>query len=60
VVKLFLSQFKSFLIIILMVAALVSAFLGELVDAFVIMFTVFLAGVTGMDWMPWEIKNSKT
>jgi len=29
-VKLFLSQFKSFLIIILMVAALVSAFLGEL------------------------------
>jgi len=47
VVKLFLSQFKSFLIIILMVAALVSAFLGELVDAFVILFTVFLAGVLG-------------
>jgi len=46
-VKLFLSQFKSFLIIILMVAALVSAFLGELVDAFVILFTVFLAGVLG-------------
>jgi Ca2+-transporting ATPase len=47
VLKLFLSQFKSFLIIILMVAALVSAFLGELVDAFVILFTVFLAGVLG-------------
>ncbi|MDQ1276215.1 MAG: P-type Ca2+ transporter type, partial [Euryarchaeota archaeon] len=46
-VKLFLSQFKSFLIIILMVAALVSALLGELVDAFVILFTVFLAGVLG-------------
>ncbi len=46
-VKLFLSQFKSFLILILMVAALVSAFLGELVDAFVILFTVFLAGVLG-------------
>jgi len=47
VVKLFLSQFKSFLIIILMAAALVSAFLGELIDAFVILFTVFLAGVLG-------------
>lgn len=46
-VKLFLSQFKSFLIIILMVAAVVSAFLGELVDAFVILFTVILAGVLG-------------
>ncbi len=47
VVKLFLSQFKSFLILILVVAALVSAFLGETVDALVIMFTVFLAGVLG-------------
>ncbi|HII81259.1 MAG TPA: calcium-transporting P-type ATPase, PMR1-type [Methanosarcina sp.] len=47
VVKLFLSQFKSFLILILIAAALVSAFLGELVDAFVILFTVFLAGVLG-------------
>ena len=47
VIKLFLSQFKSFLIIILIAAALVSAFLGELVDAFVIMFTVILAGVLG-------------
>jgi P-type Ca2+ transporter type 2C len=47
VVKLFFSQFKSFLIIILMAAALVSAFLGELIDAFVILFTVFLAGVLG-------------
>ena len=47
VVKLFLSQFKSFLIVILMVAALISASLGELIDAFVIMFTVFLAGVLG-------------
>lgn len=46
-VKLFLSQFKSFLILILIAAALVSAFLGELIDAFVILFTVFLAGVLG-------------
>jgi len=47
VVKLFLSQFKSFLIIILLAAALVSAFLGELIDASVILFTVILAGVLG-------------
>ncbi len=47
VVKLFLAQFKSFLILILMAAALVSALLGELVDAFVILFTVILAGVLG-------------
>lgn len=47
VVKLFLSQFKSFLILILIVAAIVSAFLGEVVDALVILFTVILAGVLG-------------
>jgi len=47
VVKLFLSQFKSFLILILMAAALISAFLGELIDASVILFTVILAGVLG-------------
>ena len=47
VVKLFLSQFKSFLIIILLAAALVSAFLGEFIDASVILFTVILAGVLG-------------
>jgi P-type Ca2+ transporter type 2C len=47
VVELFLTQFKSFLILILMVAAIVSAFLGELIDAFVILFTVFLAGLLG-------------
>lgn len=47
VVKLFLSQFKSFLIIILLAAALVSALLGEFIDASVILFTVILAGVLG-------------
>lgn len=47
VFKLLFSQFKSFLILILIVAALVSAFLGEIVDALVILFTVFLAGVLG-------------
>ncbi|MDD4498358.1 MAG: HAD-IC family P-type ATPase, partial [Methanosarcinaceae archaeon] len=45
--KLFLSQFKSLLILILIAAALVSAGLGEIVDAVVIMFTVFLAGMLG-------------
>ncbi|MDD2440162.1 MAG: cation-translocating P-type ATPase [Methanosarcinaceae archaeon] len=45
--KLFLSQFKSLLILILIAAALVSAGLGELVDSIVIMFTVFLAGILG-------------
>jgi len=47
VLKLFFVQFKSILILILIAAALVSAVLGELVDAVVIMFTVFLAGVLG-------------
>jgi Ca2+-transporting ATPase len=47
VLKLFFSQFKSFLILILMAAALVSAFLGEFIDASVILFTVFVAGVLG-------------
>jgi Ca2+-transporting ATPase len=43
--QLFLSQFKSILIIILITASIVSALLGELIDAIVIIFTVFLAGV---------------
>ena len=47
VLKLFLSQFKSFLILILMAAALVSVFLREFIDASVILFTVFVAGVLG-------------
>ncbi len=45
VLRLFLSQFKSMLIIILIVASIISALLGELIDAVVIIFTVFLAGV---------------
>ena len=47
VLKLFLSQFKSILIVILIAAALVSALFGELIDAMVILFTVFVAGVLG-------------
>ncbi|MCK5660708.1 MAG: HAD-IC family P-type ATPase, partial [Methanosarcinales archaeon] len=46
-VKLFLSQFKSFLIIILIAASIVSAALGEIADATVIMIIVILSGVLG-------------
>ena len=45
VLKLFLSQFKSILIIILITASIVSALLGELTDAIIIIFTVFLASI---------------
>ncbi len=47
VFKLFLSQFKSILILILIIASIVSALLGETIDAIVILFTVFLAGILG-------------
>ncbi|MGB9941153.1 calcium-translocating P-type ATPase, SERCA-type [Methanosarcina sp.] len=45
VLRLFISQFKSVLIIILITASIISALLGELIDAIVIIFTVFLAGI---------------
>ena len=44
VLRLFISQFKSVLIIILITASIISALLGELIDAIVIIFAVFLAG----------------
>ena len=44
---LFISQFKSILILILIIASVVSALLGEAIDAVVILFTVFLAGILG-------------
>ena len=47
VLRLFLSQFKSILIFILIVASIVSALLGELIDTAVIIFTVVLAGILG-------------
>lgn len=46
-IKLFLAQFKSFLIIILIAASIVSAALGEIADATVIMIIVILSGVLG-------------
>ncbi len=45
VLRLFLSQFKSILIFILIIASIISALLGETIDAAVIIFTVFLAGI---------------
>jgi len=47
VFRLFLSQFKSILIFILIIASIISALLGEAIDSVVILFTVFLAGVLG-------------
>ncbi|NLA82248.1 MAG: cation-translocating P-type ATPase [Clostridiaceae bacterium] len=46
IVKL-LNQFKDFLIIVLLVAALVSAFLGERIDAIIIMAVVIINAVLG-------------
>jgi Ca2+-transporting ATPase len=43
----FLSQFKDFLIILLLVAAVLSAILGEVIDAAVIMVIVVFASVLG-------------
>lgn len=42
-----LSQFKSFLIIILLAAAIVSALLGELADSIIILLIVILSGILG-------------
>ncbi|MDD4521414.1 MAG: cation-translocating P-type ATPase [Methanosarcina sp.] len=47
VLRLFLSQFKSILIIVLITASIISALLRELIDAIVIIFTVILAGTLG-------------
>lgn len=47
VFRLFISQFKSILIFILIIASIVSALLGEAIDSIVILFTVFLAGALG-------------
>jgi len=44
---LFLEQFKSFLIIILLIAVVLSAFLGEVADAIIIAVIVFFAGGLG-------------
>src|SRR5659263_293319 len=45
--EMLLSQFMSFLIIILLAAAAVSALLGEIADSIIILFIVILSGVLG-------------
>ncbi len=45
ILRLFISQFTSILIVILIIASIISVLLGELIDAAVILFTVFLAGI---------------
>ncbi len=47
VVKLFLEQFKSLLILILIVAAIVSALIGQPIEALAIIIIVILAGILG-------------
>jgi Ca2+-transporting ATPase len=47
VLTLFIEQFKSFLIIILLAAVIISAFLGELIDAIVIFAIVIAVAVLG-------------
>ena len=46
-VQVFFEQFKDFLVIILIVAALISAFLGEIESTFVIMVVVILNAILG-------------
>ncbi len=45
--EMLLSQFKSFLIIILLAAAFVSAMLGEIADSIIILLIVLLSGILG-------------
>ena len=52
-VKLLLRQFSSPFIILLAVAAILSAALGEASDAFIILFILFLTGLMGF-WQEWN------
>lgn len=45
--KLFLKQFTNLLILVLLVATLISGFLGELVDALAILLIVLIMGISG-------------
>ena len=47
-IQIFLSEFNDPIILILLVSALISLIAGERVDAFVIIFIVFLDGILGM------------
>ena len=56
-VKIFASQFKDFLTLILLAAAAASVFMGEFIDAFTIMAIVFLNAVLGFSQ---EYKTERT
>ena len=56
-VKIFASQFKDFLTLILLGAAAVSVFMGEYIDAFTIMAIVFINAVIGFSQ---EFKTERT
>ena len=45
--KIFISQFTNFLVVLLVIAALISFFIGSVVDASLIMLIVFLNGIFG-------------
>lgn len=46
-IRLFLRQFTNFLVVVLLIATLISGFLGELTDALAILLIVFIMGVSG-------------
>jgi Ca2+-transporting ATPase len=48
ILRMFLEQFKNLMIIILLVAAVISGFLGEIADTFIIMLVVFLNALLGV------------
>ena len=45
--RIFLSQFKNYLILVLIGAAIISAFTGETINAYVILFIIFFISVLG-------------
>lgn len=56
-IKIFVSQFKDLLTLILLIAAAVSVFIGEYIDAFTVMAIVFLNSVIGFSQ---EYKTERT
>ena len=48
VLSMFLDQFKDFMVIVLLVAAVISGFLGEITDSIIIMLIVILNAILGV------------
>ena len=49
---LFAMQFKDVMILILMIAAIVSGFVGDVKDAIVILIIIIINAVVGFGWLP--------